>query len=65
MTSNSDPEILSGVKKRRRGIVVELVGFLMQNKKWWLAPILVCILGLGLLVFFGGTGLGPFIYTLF
>ena len=47
------------------GMAREFIGFLSQNKKWWLAPIIVVMLLLGLLVFLGGTGVAPFIYTLF
>ncbi len=49
----------------RTGLVTEFVDFLKENKKWWLAPIIVSILGLGLLVMLGGTAAAPFIYTLF
>ena len=49
----------------RGGFLRELVGFLAHNKKWWLLPILVLLLIFGLLVFLSGTGLAPFIYTLF
>ena len=39
--------------------------FVVENKKWWLIPILL-VLGLfGLLVMLGSTGAAPFIYTLF
>ena len=41
------------------------VGFVGQNKKWWLAPILLSILLLGVLVALGSTAAAPFIYTLF
>lgn len=47
------------------GLVSEFWDFLKDNKKWWLAPILVAIVGLGLLVLLGGTAAAPFIYTLF
>ena len=47
------------------GIVREFVDFLLHNKKWWLAPIIVMLLLIGLLVILGGTGAAPFIYTLF
>jgi hypothetical protein len=47
------------------GFLRELWGFLSQNKKWWLLPILVVLLLFGLLVLLSGTGLAPFIYTLF
>jgi hypothetical protein len=50
---------------RRRGFFGELWGFLRENKKWWLIPLVVTILLIGLLVFLAGTGTAPFIYTLF
>lgn len=49
----------------RSGLASEFVDFLKDNKKWWLAPIIVSILGLGMLVLLGGTAAAPFIYTLF
>ncbi len=49
----------------RTGLGREFIDFLKDNKKWWLAPIIVSILGLGLLVMLGGTAAAPFIYTLF
>ena len=49
----------------RSGLVAEFWAFLRDNKKWWLAPIIVSMLGLGALVLLGGTAFAPFIYTLF
>ena len=49
----------------RRGIVREFLGFVKYHKKWWLLPVLLIFLILGLLVVAGGTGAAPFIYTLF
>ena len=50
---------------KRSGLGGEFVAFLKDNKKWWLAPIIISIVGLGLLVMLGGTAAAPFIYTLF
>mgnify|MGYP006977942863 CR=1 FL=1 len=48
------------------GIVGELLGFLWQRKLWWLIPLVVVILILGLLAVFAQTSpLAPFIYPLF
>jgi hypothetical protein len=47
------------------GAVAELLAFAFNNKKWWLAPIIVVLLGLGVLVILGSTAAAPFIYTLF
>ena len=52
-------------ESRRTGFVAEFFGFLRQNRKWWMLPMLVVILLLGALVLLGGTPLAPFIYTLF
>ena len=46
-------------------LVREFIDFLLHNKKWWLAPIIVVLLFVGLLVILAGTGAAPFIYTLF
>ena len=47
------------------GIVSEWFDFLLHNKKWWLTPIILVLLLVGVLVVLGGTGAAPFIYTLF
>jgi hypothetical protein len=47
------------------GLASELLSLLLHNKKWWLAPILVVLLLLGVLVFLAGSGAAPFVYTLF
>lgn len=52
-------------EQRQPRLAGELWGFVMANKKWWMIPILVMVLGLGLIVFLGGTAAAPFIYTLF
>ena len=58
-------DFASQASGERTGLVTEFVDFLKDNKKWWLAPIIISILGLGLLVMLGGTAAAPFIYTLF
>lgn len=47
----------------RIGLVAEFVDFLLHNKKWWLAPIILVLLAVGLLVWLGASGM-PFIYPL-
>lgn len=40
--------------------------FLKERKKFWLAPIILILLVLGILIVFGGSSaIAPFIYTLF
>lgn len=48
-----------------RGVAAELWGFLKANKKWWLLPLILSLLLVGLLALVGGSPAAPFIYTLF
>jgi len=48
-----------------RSLLVEIVGLLRANRKWWLLPILLLILALALLLILGGSGAAPFIYSIF
>lgn len=49
------------------GIVSEFWQFLRQNRKWWLAPLILALLGVGGLLVLAGNNaaIAPFIYTLF
>ena len=49
----------------RPGLISELIAFMRQHKKWWIAPIVLFVLIFGALVVLGGTAAAPFIYTLF
>jgi hypothetical protein len=47
-------------------IINEFWQFLRVRKKWWLAPIIIVLLLLGILIFLSqGSAVAPFIYTLF
>jgi hypothetical protein len=44
----------------------DLWGFLKARKKFWLLPIILCLLLLGVLIVLGsGSAIAPFIYTIF
>lgn len=58
-------ELLREASAERPSLVREFVDLLKENKKWWLAPIVIAVLLLGALVLLGGTAAAPFIYTLF
>jgi hypothetical protein len=48
------------------GIIREFWSFLKVRKKWWITPIVLFLIALGvLLVFAKGSALAPFIYSLF
>ncbi len=50
---------------RQPGLLREFWDFLRYNKKWWLLPILVTLVVLGVFVLLSSTAFAPFIYTLF
>jgi len=62
---NPTPFEQAASEQTRRGFFSELWGFMKHNKKWWLLPLLMALLILGALILLSGTGLAPFIYTLF
>lgn len=50
---------------RQSGFFAQFLYFIRHNKKWWLTPIIILLLLASLLIFLGGTGVAPFIYTIF
>ena len=55
----------SAAEGKSSGFAGEMLYFLKHNKRWWLTPIIIAMLLLSVLIFLGGTGAAPFIYTLF
>ena len=52
--------------REKLGLLTEMWVFMRVRKKWWLGPIFVMLVLLGLLVVFTqGSAVAPFIYTLF
>ena len=58
-------EFARQAKNSQVGFFAEFWDFLRHNKKWWITPIVVVLLLVGVLVMLGGTAAAPFIYTLF
>tara|TARA_B100001123_G_scaffold140617_1_gene163457 strand:+ start:540 stop:719 length:180 start_codon:yes stop_codon:yes gene_type:complete len=59
MTNESEPN-------NKISIVSEFWDFLKTRKKWWLGPIVLIMLLMGLLIVLTeGSAVAPFIYTLF
>ena len=53
-------------KRSQRNPWRELWSYMRARKKWWLAPMLVILMALGLLaVFTESSALAPFLYTIF
>ena len=63
--SDRKTEFEEAGEDRQLSLVQEFFVFVMENKKWWLIPILLVLSLVGLLVVLGSTGAAPFIYTLF
>ena len=50
----------------KHGLIQEFRAYMKIRKKWWLLPIVVVMLLLGILLAFAETSaLAPFIYTIF
>ncbi len=64
-----DPEQGKSAFERKAGqngsLPREIIGFLGQNKKWWLLPIVGTFVVVGALVLLSTTAAAPFIYTFF
>ena len=59
MTNKSDPD-------SKLSIISEFWDFMKTRKKWWLGPIVLIMLLMGLLIVLTeGSAVAPFIYTLF
>lgn len=58
-------DFIEQAEQAQQGFLRELVQWLRYNKKWWLAPVVVLLLAMGVLVILSSTAVAPFIYTLF
>ena len=66
MSSQSTNDLEAAAEQEAEcGLLAEFWAFLCHNKKWWLLPILVVMILLGVLLVLSGTAIAPFIYTLF
>jgi hypothetical protein len=64
-TEQDDSFLDAASHERERGLIAEFVGFMAENKAWWMTPILLVLGLVGVLLVLGATGVMPFIYTLF
>lgn len=50
----------------RSKVILEYIRFLKQEKRYWLIPVVIILVLLGLMVvLFEGSAVAPFIYTIF
>ena len=52
-------------EEEQPGLLREFFDFLWESKAWWLAPIIIVLLFVGLLVVLSGSVVAPFIYPIF
>jgi hypothetical protein len=62
---NLQDEFARQAQQSQPVLLREFWDFLRYNKKWWLTPIVLVLLLVGLLVVLSSTAAAPFIYTLF
>ena len=60
-----DDKFLQAASERDRGLVAEFIGFMAENKVWWMAPILVVLALVGGLLILSTTPAGAFLYSFF
>jgi len=63
--SENEEKSFAEIEGESQNLVSEFWLFLKDNKKFWLLPIIVMLLLLGLLIILSGSSAAPFIYTLF
>ncbi len=59
------PDLAKAAEEAPNNFIAEFWEFARHNKKWWLTPIIIVLLLVGLLVLITGTGAGALIYPLF
>ena len=65
MSKKEPTEFEQLAKEARPSLAAEFWYFLKYNKKWWLLPIILVMLLLGVVILLSGSGVAPFIYSLF
>lgn len=63
--STPNNEFEKAAQQKQENLISEFIGFLKQNKKFWLLPLILVMLLLTALLVLSSTAAAPFIYTLF
>lgn len=49
-----------------KSLLAQLWAFMKENKKWWLLPLIILLILVGILIFIAeSSAVSPFIYALF
>jgi len=67
--SESDPRSPNEFERQAAqatpGLIRETTGFIRQSGKWWLVPVVLALVALGIFIVLAETAVAPFIYALF
>lgn len=64
-SSDAPVSFVQAAQEDQPGLLREFVEFLIESKAWWLTPIVIVLLLVGLLVVLSGSVVAPFIYPIF
>jgi hypothetical protein len=68
-SSSADPDFATQAEAPSRNFAVELMveflNFLVEEKKWWLVPIIVCLALIAIIALLLHSPAAPFIYPIF
>ncbi|WCJ60658.1 DUF5989 family protein [Fontisphaera persica] len=66
MNKEKRTEFEAAGEEKELSLLGEFLLMLRENKKYWMIPLLILLLGFGLLLVLGSSpAIAPFIYTLF
>ena len=60
-----DNDFEKAAQQKQGNLISEFLGFMKQNRKFWLIPLIIIMLLLTALLILSSTAAAPFIYTLF
>jgi hypothetical protein len=64
-SSTSKSQFEAASEEQQLSLFQEFRIFIVENKAWWMIPILLVLSFVGVLLVLASTGAAPFIYTLF
>jgi Family of unknown function (DUF5989) len=62
--SPEEEEFSRLAEEKAPNALTEFKDFLLQNKKWWLTPVLLVLLAVAALIIFGSSSFAPLVYTI-
>ena len=65
MSDKNQSQFVKAGAGKQASLLQELFAMMKQNKKYWLAPIIIVLLLFGVLITLGSSAAAPFIYSLF